>query len=54
MGQLLEPSELMNRVKIWTKEEIAAKRLSKGSWPILQLAVIRDEFKREITSDITG
>jgi Fic family protein len=54
MGQLLEPSELMNRMEIWTKEEIGAKRLSKGSWPILQLAVMQGEFKRGDAADITG
>ncbi|WGD51421.1 Fic family protein [Bradyrhizobium sp. CB1650] len=54
MGQLLEPSELMNRVEIWTKEEIAAKRLAKGSWPMLRLAVMQGEFKRGDASDITG
>lgn len=54
MGQLLEPSELMNRMEIWTKEEIGAKRLSKGSWQILQLAVMQGEFKRGDAADITG
>jgi Fic family protein len=54
MGQLLEPSELMNRMEIWTKEEISAKRLSKGSWQILQLAVMQGEFKRGDAADITG
>lgn len=54
MGQLLEPSELINRMEIWTKEEIGAKRLLKGSWPILQLAVMQGEFKRGNAADITG
>ncbi len=54
MEQLLEPSELTNRMEIWTKEEISAKRLSKGSWQILQLAVMQGEFKRGDAADITG
>ncbi|WP_342723749.1 Fic family protein [Bradyrhizobium sp. B097] len=54
MERLLEPSELINRMEIWTEEEIAAKRLSKGSWPILRLAVMQGEFKRGDASDITG
>lgn len=54
MGQLLEPSELMNRMEIWAKEETAAKRLSKGSWQILQRAVVQGEFKRRDATAITG
>jgi len=54
MSSLLEPSELKNRMEIWTKEEIAAKRLLKGSWPILQLAIMQGEFSRGEAADITG
>lgn len=44
----------MNRMEIWTKEEIGAKRLLKSSWPVLQLAVRQGEFKRGNAADITG
>lgn len=54
MGQLLETSELKNRMDIWTKEEIAAKRLPKGSWSILQMALMQGEFGRGEAADITG
>lgn len=54
MEKLLEPSELKNRMEIWTKEEIAAKRLLKGSWPILQLAIMQGEFSRGEAANVTG
>lgn len=54
MEGLLEPSELLRRMEIWAKEETAAKRLPKGSWPILRMAVLDDEFGRGAAADITG
>lgn len=54
MNGLLEPSELKSRMEIWTKEEIAAKRLLKGSWPILQLALMQGEFARGEAAEVTG
>ncbi|MCL2716190.1 MAG: Fic family protein [Alphaproteobacteria bacterium] len=54
MGKLLEPSELMNRMEIWSKEETAAGRLPKGSWAILQRLILQGEFQRGEAADITG
>jgi Fic family protein len=54
MEGLLEPSELLRRMEIWAKEETAAKRLPKGSWPILRMAVLDGEFARGDAAEITG
>lgn len=54
MSSLLEPSELLNRMEIWTEEEIRAKRLAKGSWPLLREAVLAGEFERGKASSLTG
>ena len=54
MEGLLEPSELLRRMEIWAKEETAAKRLRKGSWPILRMAVLDGEFARGDAADFTG
>ncbi len=54
MEKLLEPSELLRRMEIWAKEETAAKRLPKGAWPILRMAVLDGEFARGAAADITG
>lgn len=54
MESLLEPSELMNRMEIWTEEEIRMKRLPKGSWPLLREAVVAGEYARGAASQLTG
>jgi len=40
LGSLLEPAELMNRVEVWTEEEVRARRLPKGSWRLLREAIL--------------
>jgi hypothetical protein len=54
MGSLLEPAELMRRMEIWTEEETRAKRVLKGSWPLLREAVIAGEFSRGKAAELTG
>jgi Fic family protein len=54
MEQLLEPSELLRRIEIWSEEEIRAKRLPRGVWPLLKEAVISGEFPRGSAAAITG
>jgi Fic family protein len=54
MGSLLEPSELLRRMEIWAEEETRAKRLPKGSWPLLREAVMAGEFVRGRAADLTG
>jgi Fic family protein len=54
METLLEPTELLRRIEIWCEEEVRAKRLPKGSWPLLRESVIAGEFARGRAADLTG
>lgn len=54
MESLLEPAELLRRIEIWAEEETRAKRLPKGSWPLLREAVLAGEFPRGKAESITG
>jgi Fic family protein len=54
MQTLLSPGELMNRIEIWTEEEVRAKRLPKGAWRLLREAILVGEFARSRTADLTG
>lgn len=54
MEKLTEPQELLNRMEIWTDEEIRAKRLPKGSWSLLREAVLTGEFQRSQAEALTG
>lgn len=54
METLLAPSELLRRMDVWTEEEIRARRLPKGSWPLLREAVIAGEFARGRAAELTG
>ena len=54
MEKLLEPSELLRRMEIWTEEETRARRLPRCSWPLLREAVVTGEFARGRAPDLTG
>jgi Fic family protein len=54
MAGLLEPEELLRRMVIWTEEETRAKRLPKGSWPLLREAVMAGEYARGSAPALTG
>lgn len=54
MEGLLNLTEFLNRIEIYVKEEIAAKRLLKGSFSLLREAVLSGEFKRGRAIEITG
>jgi Fic family protein len=54
MAGLLEPEELLRRMEIWTEEETRAKRLQKGSWPLLREAVMAGEYARGRAPALTG
>jgi hypothetical protein len=54
MGDLLQPSEMLRRMEIWSEEEIRAKRIPRGSWPLLREAVVAGEFARGQASQLTG
>lgn len=54
MEALMDPQELLNRMSIWTEEEVRAKRLPKGSWQLLREAVLAGEFSRTQANSLTG
>jgi Fic family protein len=54
MESLLDPTELLRRIEIWCEEEMRAKRLPRGSWPLLKEAVIAGEVPRGKAGELTG
>ncbi|WP_258770102.1 hypothetical protein [Bradyrhizobium arachidis] len=54
MAGLLDPEELLRRMEIWTEEETRARRLPKGSWPLLREAVMAGEYARGSAPALTG
>jgi hypothetical protein len=54
MKSLLDAPELLNRVDIWTNEEVQAKRLPKGAWRLLREAILVGEFARVRVPELTG
>lgn len=54
MESLLEPTELLRRIEIWCEEEMRAKRLPRGAWPLLKEAVIAGEVPRGKAAELTG
>ena len=54
MESLLKPAELIRRVEIYTGEEVRAKRLPKGSFPLLREALLAGEFERGKATSLTG
>lgn len=54
MEKLLEPAELLRRIEIWCEEETRARRLLRGSWPLLREAIMAGEFSRGRASALTG
>lgn len=54
MRGLLDPAEMLRRMEIHIEEEVRAKRLPKGSFPVLREAVIAGEVERGIVPVLTG
>jgi Fic family protein len=54
MASLLEPEELLRRMKIHIEEETLASRMPKGSFAILREALLAGEIPRGRARDITG
>lgn len=54
MKSLLEPTELLNRMRIHIEEEIGAGRLPKGAFPLLREALLAGEFERGRAPELTG
>ncbi len=54
MASILEPSDLLRRVEIYTQNEIAAGKMLKGSYTLLREAILMGEFERGRAESITG
>ena len=54
MGSLLQPGELLRRMKIFADDEIAAGRLPPRSMSLLREALLLGEFARGRAPEITG
>jgi len=54
MGDMLQPSELLNRISVYVAEELAAKRMAKGSFELVREAVLAGEFDRGRAPALTG
>jgi hypothetical protein len=54
MESLLEPAELLRRMDLWCEEETRAKRLPKGSWPLLREVVLTGAYARRKAPELTG
>jgi len=54
MHKLLQPHELLHRMEIHVGEEVAAKRLPKGSFEMLREAFYRGSIQRADAKSITG
>jgi Fic family protein len=54
MKSVLEPSQLLRRIEIYVEEEVRARRLLKGSFPLLREALLAGEIERGAAPSITG
>jgi Fic family protein len=54
MASLLEPSDLLQRMRLHIEEEVQAGNLPKGSFPILREALLTGEVPRGRAGEITG
>lgn len=54
MASLLEPGDLLKRMRLHIEEEVQAGNLPKGSFPILREALLTGEVSRGRAGEITG
>lgn len=54
MASLLEPNDLLRRIRLHIEEEVAAGRLLKGSFPLLREALLAGEVPRGRSAEVTG
>ena len=54
MAALLQPAELLNRMRVYCAEEVAAKRLPKMGFSLLREALLAGEFERGRAAELTG
>lgn len=54
MASLLEPNDLLRRMRLHIEEEVDAARLPRGSFPMLREALLAGEVPRGHAAEITG
>ena len=54
MGSLLQPNELLRRMKLYCDDEVAAGRLPSRSMALMREALLMGEFERGRAPEITG
>jgi Fic family protein len=54
MNELLQPSELLRRIALYVDDEISARHLPKGSFPLLREAFREGEISRGRAPELTG
>src|SRR5262249_38678686 len=54
MNELLQPPELLRRIQLYVDDEVAAKRLPRGSFPLLREAFREGEIARGRAPELTG
>ena len=54
MASLLQPGDLLRRMRLHLEDEVQAGRLPKGSFPLLREALLAGEVARGRAPEITG
>ena len=54
MESLLQPAELLRRMKLFVDDEVSAQRLPRGSLALLREALLAGEVERGRAADLTG
>lgn len=54
MSSLLEPDDLLRRIRLHVEDEVQAGALPKGSFPLLREALLAGEIQRGSAGEITG
>lgn len=54
MSSLLEPDDLLRRIRLHVEDEVQAGALPKGSFPLLREALLAGEIQRGRAGEITG
>ena len=54
MANLLQPQEILRRIRLYVQDEVAARRLPRRSFPLMQEAFLVGEVPRGRAPEITG
>ena len=54
MESLLQPSELLRRMKLYVDDEVSARRLPRGTLALLREALLAGELDRGRAAELTG